>query len=154
MESLCSSPFVSVNRAVQKNTSTEVSVTIRQKEPVASVNAARKIYRADNPEEAAGFQTLVLKKESSMYEVRATRSSVKNVVQSLRDFQDTFPDVVADDTLSMASAYMTSPVMTSAPVVYGLAQNREDGCCTFDVTVTVTLQDPYLCHVTIARHVS
>ena len=141
-----------MNRAIQENTSTEVRVVIRQKQPLSSINDARKIYRADNPEEAAGFETLVLKKDSSMHEVRATKSNVEDVVGSLTEFQETFPGVVNDDTVSMALAYMSSPVMMSAPFVYGLA--HKEARCTFDVTVTVTLQEPYLCHVTVTRHVS
>ena len=135
---------------MQKNASTEVSVVIRQAEPLSSVNDARKIYRAEGPNEAAGFHCLVLKKGGAMHEVRASRPSVGNVVGSLRHFQQVFPGVLADDTLSVVSAYMASPVMTSAPTVYGLVQ--KEGA--YDVTVTVTLQAPYLCQVTIARHVS
>ncbi|KAK7092233.1 deoxyribonuclease-1-like [Littorina saxatilis] len=140
-----------VNRAVQKHISTDVSVVIKQKEELESVNAARKIYRADDPKECAGFESIVLKEDSAMYEVRATKHNVRNVIKTLKDFQATFPDIITDATVATATSYMASPIMTSAPVVYGLVLKKS---ATYEVTVTVTLQEPYLCHVTIAKHVS
>ncbi|KAL8561880.1 hypothetical protein ACOMHN_046670 [Nucella lapillus] len=141
-----------VNREVQRHTSSDVSVVIHQTRPLDSVNDARRIYRTEDQREAAGFQMLVLKENSSMHEVRATRPGVQDVVTSLREFQAAFPDVITDDTLSLVAAYMTSSVMTSCPVVYGLIQ--EEASSTFDVTVTASLQEPYVCRVIVTKRIS
>ena len=151
-----------MNSSIQRNTSTEVCVVIKQRHPEPSLAAALNVYRAARDEQVcAGFSTQVLERDSAVHEVRAVMCGVADVVGSLQEFQYRFPGVLTDDTLSMTSAYMASPVMTSQPTIYGLVQEAPgtgvlangDGSM-FDVTVVVGLQEPCWCHVLVSRHVS
>lgn len=80
-------------------------------------------------------------------QVRATRRDVTDVVQSLQDFQQAHPDILRDPTVSVAASYVSSHWLTSSPV-YGM---KYEGKGKYDVIVTVSLHEPYLCHVHILR---
>ncbi|XP_076455591.1 deoxyribonuclease-1-like [Babylonia areolata] len=145
-----------VNRELQEHLSTDVSVVITQTTPVHSLDHARNIYRHTDMAEAIGFEPQLLSMDRKMHEVRAKRPRVQDPVAALREFQSVFPAVLSDDTVSMVAAYMTSSVMTSPPGVYGLVRVEEEAeaAPSFDVTVTVLLCEPHLCHVTVSRRLS
>ncbi|GFS22509.1 deoxyribonuclease-1-like [Elysia marginata] len=160
-----------VNRALQEQLNTSLSVTVKQKTPVERENDVRKIYRADQGPESAYFHSRVNYDESRMAEVVATRLNVDDVIKSLREFQLSFPNVVQDGTVHMVQAYLAGssifkpPSDRSHPYIYGLASNTalesDFGAvyseCTrgaFDVTVATSLQEPLLCSVTVSMRMS
>ncbi|RUS84689.1 hypothetical protein EGW08_007559 [Elysia chlorotica] len=141
-----------VDQALQAQLTTSLSVTVKQKEPVQRENDIRKIYRAGAGQDAAYFRSRVNYDDSRMAEVVATRLDVDDVIQSLREFQNAFPNVVQDGTVHMVQAYLEGssifkpPSDPAHPYIYGLASNTASnsgsvhaGCerGAFDVTVTV-----------------
>ncbi|KAK7480967.1 hypothetical protein BaRGS_00027782 [Batillaria attramentaria] len=136
------------------NIATHAGVVIEQTKPILDVSHIRRIYNVTSgSHDAAFFHTVLLHDDSSMREVQARRDNVMDVVQCLRDFQTAFPGVIWDSTVSMAGAFVASRWMTTSPVAGLASYLRAYLDLRFSVTITVSLHEPYLCHVTITRQI-
>ncbi|GFR65421.1 deoxyribonuclease-1-like [Elysia marginata] len=76
-----------VNRDLQKQLSSCLSVTVEQKTPIEREHDIRKIYRATEGAESAHFSSRVNYEDSRMLEVVAKRQNVDDVVGALQEFQ-------------------------------------------------------------------
>ena len=76
-----------MNKCLQKQFSSFLSVTIDQKLPVEREHDIRKIYRASEGTESAYFTSHVKYDDSRMLEVIAKRENVDSVISALHEFQ-------------------------------------------------------------------
>ncbi|XP_070174310.1 serine-rich adhesin for platelets-like [Littorina saxatilis] len=134
----------------QKHVRTKGGVTIEQVHQVSTSADLKRLCKTCKGQRAsANFQGEVLfdGPTGKAKEIRATRSDVTDVVKCLKDFQQAFPNILKDTTVSVASSFVTSPWMTASPV-YGLTFESD---VKYAVTIIVTLQPPHMCQVHLQR---
>jgi hypothetical protein len=83
-------------------------------------------------------------------QIRITKRGVTNMMECLRSFQATYPDILLDSTISVAASFAASPLMTTSPF-YGLAVEDD---VKYDITVAVSLRPPHICSLHIFRRLS
>ncbi|RUS83767.1 hypothetical protein EGW08_008473 [Elysia chlorotica] len=164
-----------VNKDLQKQLSSWLSVTVDQKTPVEREHDIRKIYRASEGTESAHFTSRVHYEDFRMLEVIAKREDVDGVISALREFQAAFPNVLQDETVQMVEAYtegsslFSPPSSAKHPYIYGLdvdldledtpaasgkvGQGRK-GRGSIDVTIAVRLREPLTLRVTVSMKMS